>query len=168
MPQADGTQRALEVLIFPDAMRGAGEGHYPWDLQPKSTMTNGNVEQVVTGVDGETLTVKYKDGDKKITVPPEVPVVTFRYAMRRGLAHAAAKRELVATEQPVDLEAAEYFQTARGVDRIGNSRGGEGVEGSAPPRFRDSRSKDLNALRTKSESSELMDGAAKGCTALLA
>ena len=77
MPQADGTQRALEVLIFPEAMRGTGEGHYPWDLQPKSTMTNGNVEQTVTGVDGETLTVKYKDGEKKIIVPPGVPIVTF-------------------------------------------------------------------------------------------
>jgi hypothetical protein len=77
MPQADGTQRALEVLIFPDAMRGTGEGHYPWDLQPKSTMTNGNVEQVVTSVDGGTLTVKYKDGEKKIIVPPDVPVVAF-------------------------------------------------------------------------------------------
>jgi hypothetical protein len=77
MPQADGTQRALEVLIFPDAMRGTGEGHYPWDLQPKSTMTNGNVEQVVTSVDGGTLTVKYKDGEKKIIVPPDVPIVTF-------------------------------------------------------------------------------------------
>jgi hypothetical protein len=62
MPQPDGTQRALEVLIFPEAMRGTGEGHYPWDLQPKSTMTNANVEQVVTAVDGPTLTVKYKDG----------------------------------------------------------------------------------------------------------
>jgi hypothetical protein len=77
MPQPDGTQRALEVLIFPEAMRGTGEGHYPWDLQPKSTMTNANVEQVVTGVDGHTLTVKYKDGDKKIIVPPDVPIVTF-------------------------------------------------------------------------------------------
>ena len=77
MPQADGTQRALEVLIFPESMRGVGEGHYPWDLQPKSTMTNGNVEQVVTSVDGETLTVKYKDGEKKIIVPPDVPIVTF-------------------------------------------------------------------------------------------
>jgi hypothetical protein len=77
MPQSDGTQRALEVLIFPEAMRGTGEGHYSWDLQPKSTMTNGNVEQVVTGVDGETLTVKYKDGEKKIIVPPGTPIVTF-------------------------------------------------------------------------------------------
>jgi hypothetical protein len=77
MPQADGGQRALEVLIFPEAMRGTGEGHHPWDLQPQSTMTNGNVEQVVPGVDGETLTVKYKDGEKKIIVPPGVPIVTF-------------------------------------------------------------------------------------------
>jgi hypothetical protein len=77
MPQPDGTQRALEVLIFPEAMRGTGEGHYPWDLQPKSTMTNANVEQVVTGVNGHTLTVKYKDGDKKIIVPPDVPIVAF-------------------------------------------------------------------------------------------
>ena len=77
MPQADGTQRALEVLIFPEAMRGTGEGHYPWDLQPKSTMTNGNVEQSVTGVDGETLTVKYKDGEKKLMVTPETAVVTY-------------------------------------------------------------------------------------------
>jgi hypothetical protein len=77
MPQADGTQRALEVLIFPEAMRGLGEGHYPWDLQPNSTMTNGNVEQVVTGVDGDTLTVKYKDGEKKIIVPSGAPIVTF-------------------------------------------------------------------------------------------
>jgi len=77
MPQSDGTQRALEVLIFPEAMRGVGEGHYPWDLQPKSTMTNANVEQVVTGVDGRTLTVKYKDGEKKIIVPAGVPIVTF-------------------------------------------------------------------------------------------
>ena len=77
MPQPDGAQRALEVLIFPEAMRGTGEGHYPWDLQPKSTMTNANVEQLVTGVDGQTLTVKYKDGEKKIIVPPDVPIVTF-------------------------------------------------------------------------------------------
>jgi hypothetical protein len=77
MPQADGTQRALEVLIFPEAMRGTGEGHYPWDLQPSSTMTNANVEQVVTGVSGPTLTVKYKDGEKTIIVPSDAPIVTF-------------------------------------------------------------------------------------------
>jgi hypothetical protein len=77
LPQADGSQRALEVLIFPENMRGAGEGHYGWDLQPSSMMTNGNVEQTVTATDGQVLTVKYKDGEKKITVPPDVPIVTF-------------------------------------------------------------------------------------------
>jgi hypothetical protein len=58
-------------------MRGRGEGHYPWDLQPKSTMTNANVEHVVTGVNDRTLTLKYKDGEKTIVVPPDAPVVTF-------------------------------------------------------------------------------------------
>jgi hypothetical protein len=68
MPRADGSQSALEVHIFPEAMRGTGEGHYPWDLRPQSTMTNANVEQIVTAVDGQTLTLKYKDGEKKIFV----------------------------------------------------------------------------------------------------
>jgi hypothetical protein len=66
MPQADGSLSALEVHIFTEAMRGTGEGHYPWDLRPQSTMTNGNVEQVATAVDGRTLTMKYKDGEKKL------------------------------------------------------------------------------------------------------
>src|SRR3984893_12301075 len=76
MPQADGSQKAVEVHIFPEAMRGTGEGHRPWDLRPQSTMTNANVvnvEQTVTGVEGRTLTMKYKDGEKKIIVPPDVP-----------------------------------------------------------------------------------------------
>ena len=77
MPQPDGTQKALEVHIFPEARRGAGEGHRPWDLVPQSTMTNANVEVLVTGVDGPTLTMKYKDGEKKIVVPSNVPIVLF-------------------------------------------------------------------------------------------
>jgi hypothetical protein len=77
MPQVDGTQKAVEVHIFPEAMRGTGEGHRPWDLQPKSTMTNANVEQVVAGVDGQTLLMKHKDGETKIVVPPDVPIVTY-------------------------------------------------------------------------------------------
>jgi hypothetical protein len=77
MPQADGSQRAIEVHIFPEAMRGTGEGHYPWDLRPGSTMTNANVEQTVTGVDGQTLSVKYKDGEKKLIVPPDATIVTY-------------------------------------------------------------------------------------------
>ena len=80
MPQPDGSQKAIEVHIFPEAMRGTGEGHYPWDLQPQSTMTNANVvnvEQTVTGVEARTLTMKYKDGEKKIIVPPDVPIVAY-------------------------------------------------------------------------------------------
>ena len=80
MPQADGSQKAIEVHIFPEAMRGTGEGHYSWDLQPKSTMTNASVvdiEQTVTEVDGRVLSMKYKDGEKKIIVPPKVPIVTY-------------------------------------------------------------------------------------------
>jgi hypothetical protein len=77
VPQADGSQKAIEVHIFPEAMRGTGEGHYPWDLRPQSTMTNANVEQTATGVDGQTLTLKYKDGEKKIFVPPDATIVTY-------------------------------------------------------------------------------------------
>ena len=77
MMQADGTQKAIEVHIFPESMRGTGEGHYDWDLKPQTKMTNGNVEQAVTGVDGPVLSVKYKDGEKKLVVTPETVVVTY-------------------------------------------------------------------------------------------
>ena len=68
MPQADGSLRAVEVHIFPEAMRGTGEGHRPWDLEPQSTMTNANVEAAVAGVSGQTLTMKYKGGEKTVVV----------------------------------------------------------------------------------------------------
>jgi len=77
MPQPDGTQKAMEIHIFPDAMRGTGEGHYPWDLMPNSTMTNGNIESQVVSNDGQTLVMKYKDGEKTIIVPANVEVVMF-------------------------------------------------------------------------------------------
>src|SRR5437588_8275535 len=66
MPQPDGSQRAIAIHIFMESQRGTGEGHRPWDLQPNSTMTNAAVENKVAGVDGQVLTVKYKDGEKKI------------------------------------------------------------------------------------------------------
>ncbi|HEX9521464.1 MAG TPA: hypothetical protein VF949_00760 [Reyranella sp.] len=77
MPQADGSLRAVEVHIFPEAMRGTGEGHRPWDLEPQSTMTNANVEAAVAGVSGQTLTMKYKGGEKTVVVTPETVVVTY-------------------------------------------------------------------------------------------
>jgi len=77
MPQPDGTGRALEVLVFPESGRGSGEGHYAWDLRPGSMMTNATVAQVV-GVDsGRRITLRYKDGEKTITVPPDAPIVTL-------------------------------------------------------------------------------------------
>lgn len=82
MPQADGTQLALEVLVFPEAARGAGEGHRPWDLRPESTMTNATVADLAAAPSsvpgGQKLTLKYKDGEKTVIVPPGVPVVTFK------------------------------------------------------------------------------------------
>jgi hypothetical protein len=78
MPQPDGSQKCLEIHIFPEAMRGAGDGHRPWDLQPSSTMTNGAVEQTSASADGQVLTLKYKDGEKKIVVPVDCPIVGYQ------------------------------------------------------------------------------------------
>jgi hypothetical protein len=75
--QPDGSQKAIEVHIFPESMRGTGEGHYDWDLKPQTKMTNANVEQTVAGVDGPILSVKYKDGEKKLQVTPDTVVVTY-------------------------------------------------------------------------------------------
>jgi hypothetical protein len=77
--QADGNLKALEVHIFPESSRGTGEGHRPWDLQPGSTMTNANVEKVeqvsVEKVQGPLLTLRYKDGEQRIFIPPGTPIV---------------------------------------------------------------------------------------------
>lgn len=85
MMQEDGTQKAIEVHIFPESMRGTGDGHYDWDLMPKSKMTNGSVEQAVTGVDGPLLSVKYKDGEKKLVVTPQTVVVTYEIGKREEI-----------------------------------------------------------------------------------
>ena len=77
MPQPDGSQKALAVHIFPEAMRGASEGFKPWDLRPNSTMTNATVAETVAGVDGQAIDVKYKGGEKKVVVPPGTPIVAF-------------------------------------------------------------------------------------------
>jgi hypothetical protein len=77
MPEPDGTQKALAVHIFPETQRGAAEGFRPWDLRPNSTMTNATVAETVKGTDGQNILVKYKDGEKKVVVPPDTPIVTF-------------------------------------------------------------------------------------------
>jgi hypothetical protein len=77
MPEPDGTQKAIAVHIFPENQRGAAEGFRPWDLRANSTMTNATVAETVAGTDGQHILVKYKDGEKKVLVPPETPIVTF-------------------------------------------------------------------------------------------
>ena len=77
MPEPDGTQKAIAVHIFPEAQRGVAEGFRPWDLRPNSTMTNATVAETVASTDGQNILVKYKDGEKKVVVPPGTPIVTF-------------------------------------------------------------------------------------------
>ena len=112
MPQADGSQKALEVHIFPESMRGSGEGHYPWDLRPQSTMTNANVEQTVASVEGQTLMVKYKDGEQKIIVSPETPIVAY-VAGDKGDLKPGAKVFLAGTKQPDGTISARAWRVGR-------------------------------------------------------
>jgi hypothetical protein len=78
MPQADGSQKAIAIHIFLDAQKGVvADRHTPWDLQPGSTMTNAIVDTTVAGVDGQTIMVKYKDGEKKVIVPPNTTIVAY-------------------------------------------------------------------------------------------
>jgi hypothetical protein len=99
MPQPDGSQKALEVHIFPETMRGAGEGHRPFTV-PNSTMTNGTVGDMVTASDGQSLTVKYKGGDKKIVVPPGVPIVRYEIGGRSELKPGAHVTATNAVKKP--------------------------------------------------------------------
>jgi hypothetical protein len=85
VPGPDGMPSAIEVHVFPEDMRGTGEGSRPYDLRPNSTMTNATVTESVVGNDGHTLLVKYKDGEKKVVVTPETPVVTYVPADKNDL-----------------------------------------------------------------------------------
>jgi hypothetical protein len=79
MPQADGSQKATRVMIFPEMQRGTGEGHYPWKAPiapPGSTITNATVDTTVAGVDGQVLTVKHKDGVHKIIIGKDALIVS--------------------------------------------------------------------------------------------
>ncbi len=104
----DGSMQAIEVLVFPEAMRGAGEGSYAWDLEPASTMTNGTVNGAVKASSATELTVGYKDGTKQIKVAPNAPVVTFAPAERADLKPGA----------PVFLGAAKSPEGAFSANRV--------------------------------------------------
>jgi hypothetical protein len=115
MPQADGSQKALEVHIFPEAMRGTGDGHRGWDLQPSSTMTNGNVEQTAASSDGQVLMLKYKDGEKKIVVPADAPIVVYVPGEKSELKPGASIFIAAATKQPDGTLQAPRVNVGRGV-----------------------------------------------------
>lgn len=78
LPQADGSQRAVAITVFPETSRGVAEGHFPFDLLPQSTMTNATVADVVGSATGRQLQLKYKGGEKTLVVPPGTPVVSFK------------------------------------------------------------------------------------------
>src|SRR6202020_1316846 len=101
VPQPDGTQKAVELRIFPESMRGNGDGHRPgWPGAANGTMTNGAVGQTVTSVDGPVLTVKFKDGEKKIIVGSNVPVSRLEVADKSELKPGVAVAAPAATKKP--------------------------------------------------------------------
>ena len=79
MPQSDGSQKAIRVMVFPEMQRGTGEGHYPWKApiaKPGSTMTNATVDTTVASIDGQVLTVKYKGGTQKIIIGKDAAILS--------------------------------------------------------------------------------------------
>jgi hypothetical protein len=101
MPQADGSQRAIQVTVFAESQRGLGEGFRPWDRMPNSTMTNATVAETVASVDGPMLTVKYKDGEKKIVVPPDATILAYA-AGDRGELKVGAKVAIVRAKRKLN------------------------------------------------------------------
>jgi len=99
MPQPDGSQKAIRVMIFAESQRGTGEGHRPW-VQPGSTMTNATIDTTVGSVDGQTLMVKYKDGEKKIIVPPGLDIQQYVVGEKSELKPGAAILITAATKKP--------------------------------------------------------------------
>jgi len=113
MPQADGTQKAIEVHIFAESQRGTGDGHRPW-TEPGSTMTNGEAGSSVAGVDGPVITVKYKDGEKKIVVGPNTPIVRYEIGDKSELKPGAKIRITNATKKPDGTFEANHINVGRG------------------------------------------------------
>jgi hypothetical protein len=105
-PQADGTQKAVEVHIFGEAQRGQGDGHRPWDGAAGGTMTNGAVGNSVSGVDGPVITVKYNGGEKKLIVTPATPIVRYEVGAKSELKPGANIRTNAIKKPDGTLEAA--------------------------------------------------------------
>jgi hypothetical protein len=115
LPQPDGTQKALEVHILPENMRGVGEGHRSWDLQPSSTMTNGNVEQAAASSEGQVLMLKYKDGEKRIVVSADTPIVVYVPGDKSELTPGAHIFVAAAVKQPDGTLQAPRVNVGRGM-----------------------------------------------------
>ena len=113
VPQADGSQKAVEVHIFADVQRGTGEGHRPWDGAPNSTMTNGEVGSAVSGVDGPVITVKYKGGEKKIVVGPNAPIVKYIISDKSELKQGSSINITNAVKKPDGTFEAARIQVGR-------------------------------------------------------
>ena len=96
-PQPDGSLQAVQIVIFPEAMRGTGEGHRAWGVLPEATMTNATVAEAVTGVAGPILTLKYKDGEKKLAISGDATILTLIPATKAELV-TGAQIQLFATK----------------------------------------------------------------------
>ncbi|HZC56159.1 MAG TPA: hypothetical protein VE396_08950 [Xanthobacteraceae bacterium] len=120
MPQPDGSQKAIGLHIFMDAQRGVVPARStPWDREPGSTMTNADVESTVASVDGQVIMVKYPDGEKKIIVPPNTPVVAFAPGTTGDLKPGAQMIIFAAQKMPDDSLMASGINVGR--------------DGAAPP-----------------------------------
>jgi len=115
MPEQDGSWKAVEVHIFPEAMRGTGEGDRPYDYKPKSTMTNGTVDASVDNVSGSTVTLKYKEGEKKIDVTAETAIVTYVPGSKDELKPGAKIYIPAATKQEDGSLMAARINVGRGI-----------------------------------------------------
>ncbi len=113
--RADGKMTASAVLVFPESARGTKEGHFPYDFGPSSTMTNANVDAIVTGNDGRDIKVSYKGGSNTVTVPDNVPVVTFSPATRADLISGKKVVMVVRSVRPGAFEAQIVFVEKDGV-----------------------------------------------------
>lgn len=114
MPQPDGSQRAIQVTVFAESQRGTGEGFRPWDRMPNSTMTNATVAETVASVDGQMLTVKYKDGEKKIVVPPDATILAYSAGERGELKVGAKVAILRVKQKPNGALEADRINVGRG------------------------------------------------------
>jgi hypothetical protein len=113
MPQADGSQGAIQVTIFTESQRGIGEGFRPWD-RPNGTMTNATVDTMVSGVDGPVLTVKYKDGEQKIVIPPDAVLLSYSVGDKAELKPGAKVAVVRAVKRPDGVFEANRINVGRG------------------------------------------------------